>query len=313
MPVHSSTINWDNVNTFTGRRVLPGVREQIFRSNPVMLKLWKKGTKLDGGAFIQQRLIYAEGPGGAFEGLEPHDTTDAEIATPAIFNWKHYYASITIKRADELKNRGQAAFGKLLQEKTTVAQKTMKNLLAQGMYSDGTTNPKAITGFRAMVTAAGVTYGNIDKTLNPWWQAKVDTTTTLAMLTSLAPIRTLLGQTTEDDDTPDMLVGLQAIYDRVYNIIQPQQRFMSKMMAEAGFTSIMVDGRPMVVDSHVPLGYLYAFNTEYIDFVSHEDENMRFDGFRQPYNQAGRTAYIYWFGNLTGSNCRFQGVFTNLT
>lgn len=312
MAVSSSTINWDNVNTFTGRRALPRVVDNIFRSNPTLLKLWQKGTKLDGGAYIVQQLGYGEGPGGPFEGLEPHDTTDAEIATVAVYNWKHYYASITIRRVDELKNNGRAAFGKLLQFKIETAQRTMKNLLAQGLYSDGSTNPKAITGTRAMVTASGVTYGNIDKTLNSWWRSYVDTTTTLAALTTLGPIRTMLGQTTEDADTPDMLVSPQAIYDRVYNILQPQQRFASKAMADAGFTSIIVDGRPLTVDSHVPTGYLYALNTDYMDFVSHQDENMRFEPFKSPYNQAGRTAYIYWLGNLSGSNCRYQGVMTAL-
>ena len=305
MALGSSTISWNNVNTLTERVALPRIVDQIFRSNPTINKLWKSGTKLGGGAFITQHLAYAEGPGGAFEGMEAHDVSERDQFAPAIFNWKHYYVSITVRRADELKNSGKPAFAKLLTAKMKIAEKTMRNLLAQGIYSDGS-NVKEITGFRAMVTASGV-YGNISKTTNAFWQSKLDTTTTTL---SIGAMRTLMGRCTEDSDTPDMLVTTQSNYDIYYGLLQPQQRFASESMAKGGFTSIMFEGRPLVVDSHCPTGYLYFFNTDYTDLISHEDENMRFEPFRRPFRQAGRSAFIYWFGNLTGSNCRFQGAMT---
>lgn len=305
MALGSSTISWNNVNTLTERVALPRIVDQIFRSNPTINKLWKNGTKLGGGAFITQHLAYAEGPGGAFEGMESHDVSERDQFAPAIFNWKHYYVSITVRRADELKNSGKPAFAKLLTAKMKIAEKTMRNLLAQGLYSDGS-NVKEITGFRAMVTASGV-YGNISKTTNSWWQSKIDSTTTTL---SIPAMRTLMGRCTEDSDTPDMLVTTQSIYDIYYGLLQPQQRFASESMAKGGFTSIMFEGRPLVVDSHCPTGYLYYFNTDYLDLISHQDENMRFEPFRRPFRQAGRSAFIYWFGNLTGSNCRFQGAMT---
>jgi hypothetical protein len=289
--------------------MLPKVTDNIFRSNPLSMKLHRKGTKLDGGAYITQNLIYAEGPGGAFEGLEPLDVSEAEIITTAVYNWKHYYASVTIRRMDELKNRGRAAFGRLLTSKMRTAEKTMRNLIGQGIYSDGSTNTKLITGLRAMVTTGNVTYGGINKQTNTWWASQVDTNTAL----TISRMRTLMGQCTEDADTPDIIVGPQAQYDNYYDLLTPQQRFASKDMARGGFTSILFEGRPFVVDSHCPAGFVYFLNTDYIDFVSHEDENMRFEKFRKPYNQAGRTAFIFWAGNLTGSNCRYQGVFTSLT
>lgn len=307
--VHSSTINWDNVNSLTERRLLPKITDNIFRSNPLMMKLWRQGTKLDGGAYITQNLLYAEGPGGAFEGLENLATDEAEQITSAIFNWKHYYASITIRRMDELKNRGRAAFSNLLTAKMRTAEKTLRNLLGQGMYSDGTVNPKVITGLRAMVTT-DVQYGGISKTNNTWWQSRLDTSTTSLTIPTM---RTLMGRLTEDAETPNLITSTQTQYDNYYDQLQPQQRFADKDMARGGFTNVLFEGRPVVVDSHCPAGFMFFLNTDYIDFVSHEGENMRFEGFRKPYNQAGRTAFIFWAGNLTGSNCRFQGAFTALT
>lgn len=314
MAVSSTSIDWNNVNTFTGRRMLPRTVDNIFRSNPLMMKLWKNGTKLDGGAYIVQGLVYAEGPGGAFEGMEEHDVSEAEIATAAIFNWKHYYASVTIRRMDELKNRGRAAFGRILSTRMRTAEKTLRNLLGQGIYSDGSF-PKSITGVRAMVTGTGVVYGNIDKTTNSWWRSQIDSTSTLANLaadTDLSILRTLMGSATEDADSPNLITTTQTIYNTIYGLLPPLQRFGSGAMADAGFKSLLFEGRPIVVDSHCPTGFLYMLNTDFIDFITHEDENFRWEPFQKPIKQAGRTGIIYWAGNLTGSNCRFQAAATAL-
>lgn len=308
MPADNTTINWNNVNTFTERVQMPRVRDTIFRSNPLTMKLWKKGTKLGGGAFITQPLAYAEGPGGPFEGMEPLDVSEVEQFTNALYRWKHYYASITIRRDDELQNSGKSAFARLLDQKVKIANKTMKNYLAQGVYSDGS-NPKAITGVQAMVTGSGTTYGNISKTTNEWWRSTIRTETTL----TIQLMRKLMGQLTEDSDTPDLIVTTQLLYDAYYSLLQPSQRFASSEMARGGFQSILFEGRPVTVDSHCPDNNMFFFNTEYMDMVSHSRENMRFEPFVKPFRQQGRTAFILWYGNLAGSNCRFQGRFNGLT
>lgn len=299
-----TTYKWNNVNSMTNRAAMPRVVDQIFRSNALMLRLKRDEEELDGGQFITQHVSYAEGPGGAFEGMDPHDVSEVEQITDALYNWKHYYVSITIRRSDELKNRGKNALGKVLTTKLKIAEKTMRNLLAQGIYSNGS-DPLTITGLRAMVTGTGVTYGNISKTDNDWWRAQVDSTTTTL---SINAMRNIMGDCTEDADTPNLIVTTQDIYDIYYNLLQPQQRFASESMAKGGFTSILFEGRPIVVDSHCPASSMYFLNTDYIKLVSHEDENMRFEPFKRPFRQAGRSAFIYWFGNLTASSCRFQGV-----
>lgn len=304
-----TTYKWNNVNSMTNRAAMPRVVDQIFRSNALMLRLKQNEEELDGGQFITQHISYAEGPGGSFEGMAPHDVSEVEQITDALFNWKHYYVSITIRRSDELKNRGKNALGKILTTKLKIAEKTMRNLMAQGIYSDGT-DPLAISGLRAMVTGTGVTYGNISKTNNDWWRSQVDAATTTL---SIPAMRTLMGQCTEDSDTPNLIVTTQSIYDTYYNLLQPQQRFASESMAKGGFTSILFEGRPIVVDSHCPTGYMYFLNTDYITLVSHQEENMRFEPFKRPFRQAGRSAFIYWFGNLVSQSCRYQGVFTGIT
>lgn len=310
MAVSSTTVNWDEINSTTQRRVLPMFKEQIFRSNPTSMRLWRKGTKLDGGERIHQGLIYAEGPGGWFSGLEVLDTTEVDQVTNAIFEWKELFLSVTIKKIDELKNRGKARIANLLTLKMQTAQKSGKNYLGQGLHSDGVSNTKAMTGLRAMVTASGTTYGNISKTTYSWWRSVVDSTTTVL---TIPVMRGIVGDITEDMERPDMIVTTQNLYDKYYNQLQPQQRFADKDVARGGFKNVLFEGIPVTVDSHCPAGYMYFLNTSHIDLVSHQDDNFAFEPFKKPINQRGRTAFITWTGNLTGSNCRFQAVLSNLS
>lgn len=308
--VTARTINWDNINTTTDRVIMPKIVDNIFRSNPLQAKLYKKGTKLDGGAYITQPLIYGEGPGGFFTGSAVLDTSAAEILTSAVFEWKFAYASATMEWADELKNAGASAVAKIVMAKMQTMEKTIRNIMGQGIYSDGT-DVASIVGLRAMVSGTGTTYGGISKTTNSWWRSQIDSTTTLATL-SMLTMRNLLGLATEDTDTPDMGVTTQAIYDRVYSLFQPQQRFMDSATLKAGFQNILIEGRPLIVDSHCPTGYLFWLNTDYIDFVTHSAANFKRKPWVEPWNQEVRTTRILWAGNLTGSNCRYQAAHTAL-
>lgn len=308
--VTARTINWDNIDTTTDRAVMPKVVDNIFRSNPLQAKLYKKGTKLSGGAYITQSLLYGEGPGGFISDAAVIDTSNAEILTSAVFEWKFAFASATMSWGDEIRNNGAPAVAKLVVEKVNTMGKTIKNIMGQGVYSDGS-DPMSIVGLRAMVTGTGVTYGGISKTSNSWWRSQVDSTTTLATL-SMLKMRNLLGLATEDADTPDMGVTTQAIYDQVYSLFQPQQRFMDSATLKAGFQNILIEGRPLIVDSHCPTGYLYWLNTDYIDFVTHSMYNFKRKPWVEPYNQEVRTTRVLWAGNMTCSNCRFQAVHTAL-
>jgi hypothetical protein len=311
MAVHSSTINWDNLNATTTQKIMPKVVDNIFRSNALYQRLRRRNETQDGGTFLAQPLLYGEGPGGAYSGTEVLDTSEAEQITTANFAWKFYYGSATIRRQDELRNRGKPAMAKIIRVKMQTMQKTMANLLGQGLYSDGSSNTKLITGLRAMVTGTGTTYGGISKTTNTWWRAPIDSTTTTLSISSM---RSAVGGATEDREKPNMVMTTQALYDIYYGLLQPHQRFADARMARGGFTSILFEGIPVVVDSHCPANFIYYLNTDYIHFISHPAENMRMEPFAKPVNQPQlRTAFVMWAGNLTGSNCRFQTVQSAVT
>lgn len=302
------TIEWNMVNSLVGRAAVPKIVDNIFRSNYLQNKLWAKQETKSGGSYIQQPLLYAEGPSGWWSGTDIMATDDADIVKSAVFAWKFGYASMTINLEDEVKVSGKEAIADLFSVKSKTAQNSTANLMGQGIYSDGVTNVKSPTGLRAAVTGSGTTYGGISKTTNAFWQSPVDTTTTT--LTEQA-IQSRIGKVTEGVIRPNLMVTTQDIYDILWGLLGDGKRFVNTNAAMAGYTSIGVSNIELVVDSHCPAAYLYVLNTEFLHLYSHSNNKWRFVPFATPVNQPQlRTAFLLWAGNLTCDNCRFQSALT---
>jgi len=310
--VHSSTIPWDELNSITERKIRPKLADAIFNSNALFKMLRDKGTLEDGGMMISCPVLHAEGPGGSYSAGETLDTSEVDQITAANFAWKFYYAGAVVNRHDELRNRGRAGKIRLVSTQLQVMAKTLRHHLGTGLHSDGTV-AKDVTGLQAAITDStdAVVYGGISKVTNPWWEANVNRTANLRLTPGL--IRRQLGVATEDDETPTVLCGRQDVYDYIYSLYQPQQRFANRRMADAGFVSLQVEGRPLTVDSKAPANWLEMLNLRHIDFFTHEDENMRMEPWKQPTDQPQkRVAFMFWAGNLACSNPRFQSAFTSL-
>jgi hypothetical protein len=125
-------------------------------------------------------------------------------------------------------------------------------------------------------------------------------------------LQATIGNVTVDSDKPTVIVLTQDEYDDLYSALQPQQRFADEDTFKAGFTNLIVNGIPCIVDSHCPSGYLFALNEAYLHLYAHKDENFRFAPFRQPTNQNAKVAQIFWTGCLTSDNCRMQAAMTAL-
>jgi len=242
-----------------------------------------------------------------YSGSETLNTSDAQQITQASFDWCEYAVSIPVTRIDELKNSGKQAIINHVKAKVQAAEKSLKDLLGTDLFGDGTT-AKAIDGLRLLCAITG-TFGGLAKATYSWWQGKVDSSTT-AM--TMAALQGQIGNQTIDSDRPSVLVTTQDVYDDLYAALQPQQRFADEDTFKAGFTNLIVNGIPLIVDSHCPSGYLFALNEAYLHLYCHKDENFRFAPFRQPTNQNAKVAQIFWTGALTSDNCRMQGMMSAL-
>jgi hypothetical protein len=283
--------------------------DNIFASNALLQRAKKKWYEsVPGGTKIMQPLAYATTSNFEwYTGGSTLNVSSNEQMTSAEFEWKQCKASIVINGTDELKNSGDAQVVNMLKAEVQMAEKSLSDQLGTGLFNAGNTT-NAIIGLRAMVLNSG-TYGIISRTSNSWWNAQIDSTTTAL---SLAKAQALYGDCSVDSDRPTVIVTTQNTYDDFYALIQPQQRFGDEETVKAGFTNILWNGLPIIVDSHCPSGYLFMLNEKYISLKYQKDRNFSLTNFQTPVNQDARYAHVFWMGALTGSNCRMQGAFTAL-
>lgn len=303
-------MTWDNVSAITQRKIMPKLVDNIFESNPLLLRLKEKSYEsVDGGTEIDQPLNYAQNSsGGWYSGSDTLSTTDSQIITAAAYQWKHLYENITILGTEEIKNSGDSAKIKLAKSKMEIAEKTMKDRLGTGLYSSGT-DAKSIAGLRVIVGTAN-TVGGISQTTYSWWQSQVDSSTTTLGLNSMQNRFTACRI---DNDKPTVIMTTDTLFDVYWGLLQPQQRFQDSKTANAGFDSLMFNSTPVINDSHCPSGYMYFLNEKYLHLYYHPSENMKFEPFQKPVNQNVRVAKIYWSGAFGSSNNRMHGAFTALT
>ena len=300
-------LTYDQINAITEKKFIPKLVDNIFDSDPLLQRLKKKSyVKLDGGTSIVQPLNYAlTTASGWYSGAETLSTTDNEVITAAEYSWKQLYANITISRIDELKNMGDSQVVNFVKSKTQIAEKTMIDLLGDGIYSAGS-DAKSIIGLRVVVDA-GNTVGGIAQGTYSWWQSQEDASTTTLTMAALQTMHTTL---TINNESPTIIVATRANYNRYYALLQPQQRFMDSDTAKGGFQNLMFNGIPFIAASKCPTSHIFMLNENYLKLWYHKDENMRFEPFQKPVNQNVRLAKLYWAGAFGTDNARMHGKMT---
>ena len=301
----------DQLNAITEKFFMKKLFDNIFDSNPLLQKMMKSGSykSTSGGTQIYVPLNYATtSASGWYSGADTLSTTDNDNITAAAYDWKSLYAGVSITEEDELKNSGDAAQLNLLKSKMQIAEKTLKDSLGTGLFSDGTT-AKSIVGLRDIV-AVDQTVGGISQSTNSWWQGQVDSSTAV---NTIAAMNAVYQDCTVDSEQPDLIATTRSIYNTYYALLLPQQRFMDESMAKGGFQSLMFNGAPVVHDSHCPTSNMFQINLSHLHLFYHPNRNMAFEPFQKPINQQVKISRFLWMGALGSSNNRLHGRLSALT
>lgn len=303
-------LTYNQISAITQSKIVPKMIDNIFDSNPLLQRARKKFyTKVDGGTSILQPLNYAQiSAGGWYSGADTLSTTDNDVFTAAEYQWKQIYKNISISRLDELKNSGDAAILKFVKQKVMIAEKSIQDDMGTGLYNAGT-DPKAIGGLRLILSTSS-TVGGISQTTYSWWAAQVDSSTTTL---TLAAMQSRDNACSIGNDGPTVIMTTRTLYNSLYGLYQPQQRFMDSETAKGGFSSLMFNAKPVVVDSHAPASHMAFLNEDYLNLYYHPDENFRFEPFQKPVNQNVKVAKIYWAGAFGSSNNRMHGLMSAVT
>jgi hypothetical protein len=203
-----------------------------------------------------------------------------------------------------------------MEARLQIAEDTMKNLIAVGMYGDGTAaGGKAIDGLDAAVpvTATSGTYGGIDCATWTFWQSKSTTTAAGTTANIQGFMNTMWASLVRGADRPDLIIMDPINWGFYMGSLQAIQRFADVSTADLGFPSVKFMGTDCILDGGIggaaTTKTTYFLNTKYLFFRPHAQRNFvsLSPDRRYAVNQDAEVAILAWAGNMTCSGKQFQG------
>jgi hypothetical protein len=287
--------------------------DNVYSATPVLKRLTDKAKKLDGGMKIQVPVISSTtGAGGSFSDLDLLTVTRTDNMSAAVFDWKQYYEPVRISQYDIALTSGDAGKLDLVASKIKIAESNFAENLSVGIFSDGTANSaKVITGLAAMLSGS-TTYGGIAPADMSTWAAKVLANSGTNRALTLSLIQQLDGQCSDGKDAPSLFIAQQNVYDEAYALFTAFQRIESEEMGKLGFKSLMLNGKPLVVDSHATANAIIAMNEDYVKLYIHSAHNMRKEHHSALETSDSMLTKVFWMGNLTCSQRRRQGILKDI-
>lgn len=296
------------------------IADNVTKNNALLMRLKQKGRArpFSGGRLIYEELSFAQnGNAGYYSGYDLLPTAAQDVISAAQYDIKQAACPVVVSGLELLQNSGAEQMIDLLAARIDVAESTMQNLIANGIYSDGTGYAgKQIVGLDAAVSTAPATgtYGGIDRATWTFWRNQVATNTLANVDVAMNEVWAKL---VRGADRPDLIVCDGAFWNAYISKLQAQQRFASASdTAGLGFPSIKFMDADVVLDGGIggnaPQNTAYFLNTKYLHYRPHSDRNFVSLSPEKRYsiNQDSEVQILAWAGALTCSGAQFQGRVT---
>ncbi len=264
---------------------------------------------------ILQELSFAENSNaGWYSGYDLLPVGISDVISAAEYDIKQAAVPVIISGLEMLQNSGREQMIDLMEGRLGVSESTLSNLIAGGLYSDGTgAGGKEITGLNAAVPLVPTTgiYGGIDRDTWTFWQSQIVNSTDTTTL--LADMNGLWASTVRGMDRTDLIMMDNVVWEAYVAALQAQQRFNSPTVGNFGFPTIKFMDADVVLDGGIggfnPAGTAFFLNCDYLHYRPHRDRNMvpLSPNRRYATNQDAEVQILAWAGNLTTSGAQFQG------
>lgn len=297
------------------------IADNVTKNNAALAKLNERGNvkPVSGGNLIYQELSFAEnGNAGWYSGYDLLPVAAQDVISAAEFSFKQLACPVVISGLETLQNSGKEAFIDLLESRIAVAEATMMNRLAAGVYADGTgSGGKELTGLNAAVptTPTSGVYGGIDRATWSFWRPALENVNTYA--SNARPVQATLNaiwaKLVRGQERPDLIIMDTAMWNNYIQELQALQRFSDPKTASFGFPSIKFMDADVVLDGGIggfaPSKTAFLLNTKYIFLRPHSQRNMvpLSPNKRYAINQDAEVQILAWAGNMTCSGSMFQG------
>lgn len=304
---------------------MPEIVDNIYQDNVVLFRLNAANKKIiTGGTQIEVPLMYSRfTTGGSYSGYDVLATVPQDTIKNGAWDWKQYAVLVVVDGLTLIKTDSPQSIANYITQYFAQAEMEMAQNLGTGIWSDGT-NTKDIDGLEMAVDDAGVasTYAGLARASNTWWNAQDDSTS--AALT-LPVLQSMFSNTQVGGRHTTVIASRKEQYNRYWNLNTSQQRFPVQAMghdeqlASAGFTNLLFNNVPWVIDHNVFDGpntsnsAIVFLNEDYISLATSSRADFTLEDFQTPVNQDAMVAKMLWAGNLVVTNCAVQGKLSNIS
>lgn len=316
------------------------IADNVTSNNALLMKLKQRGNikTFSGGSSIFQELSFASnGNAGWYAGYEALPIAAQDVISSAEYTIKQAACPITVSGLEQLQNAGKERIIDLIDARMDVGESSMSNLIATGIYSDGTAaGGKQIDGLlKQVATVPTNTVGGIDRNTwlffrNQYFRCTSTGGAAMSALNVQTYFNRMWSSLVRGNDRPDLIMVDNITWSFYMASLQAIQRFTSTDTAKLGFVSVKYMDADVVLDggmqinwtstgaagtapSAVPATSAYFLNTKYLFYRPHAQRNMvpLSPGQRYSVNQDASTQILAWAGNLTSSGLQFQGRMDN--
>jgi len=274
----------------TRRAFIPKMVVQIYNTSPLLAALLANAQTASGG--VSSVTVPVQGQ--AFVNTQWSDYSGAfsqpiaqQGAFVGEFNLKSLITPIPFLGMEGAVQMNHAVVP-LIEARMNDSTNNMADAASQALYNNYTNNQQFIGLPGAVDDGTNlVTYGNINRTSNPWWQGKVYAAGSVAP-TRANVLQYIAGVNKNGAEMPTMgLMGFgtwtRLAQDFVANEsyqIQPGNGFDSDAdRPRSAFRALDVAGVPVYADPYCPEGVLYLINTNYVNLYVHDQASFAFSGF----------------------------------
>lgn len=281
---------------------------------------------VSGGSEILEEISFAENSNaGWYSGYDLLPVAAQDVISAARFSLKQAAVPVVISGLEELQNAGPQQMIDLLDQRITVAEATMENLMSSAFYGDGTgSGGKQIVGMDAIVPVDASptnnrvdtgTYGSIDRATWSFWRPAYYNPAAMASTTIQGYMNYMWSLLVQGRSAPDLIIADQFMWGLYMASLQSQQRFTDASKAKLGFNTVQFMTADVVLDgglyypssaygSGATTKTMYFLNTKHLKWRPHAKRDMvpLSPNRRYAVNQDAEVAILAWAGALTCNN-----------
>jgi hypothetical protein len=308
--------NVDEVLTLSLANMVPGIRDNVYKSNPVLAYIYEKGNgkmTVNGGASLSHGIMYeANSTAMSYSRYQRLDVTPQDGLTRDQWAWAQYAVSISVDGYSERANGGKQKIEDIMAAKKKQAEEALSLRLEQDMFkaSPSSTDMQSL----ATIIASSGTVGGINGTTSTWWASTVVSSGSFAAQ-GRQDLTTAYNTVSinNPNGAPELIASDQNSFEYYESTLVPHERFTDNKLGDLGFQNLKFKNVPWVWSPQGTSGTIYVISFKGLEFFVHSEADFETTPFVKPVDQDAKTAQILLQCALTTGNRRKLAKLTGVT